>query len=418
MGKKSLAYAFLILALFLSSCATVPDDVKKEMNKYRDSSAEYVNSNFEFTYIEKSKIKDNSNMALQKKYTQFEIEDNIVIDEISNINIMEFVYLEQYQENFNDVMKCFFSDEELKKQEISSSNNSDGSTTVSFWNETDKMYGCVGDNGFIAMLKPDAFNISFAYSEPNVKIYHVDRNDDLSDVYQLNNGSCSVADAVEYINNWFSIEYKKLSPDFDYKVKTVIVRKHNKNFMFEIHTELLYKGIPLDSLTAEAATDEKSKNTYMTYTNATINIQMANVNQIDSFTNGTGILKPIEKSNIDKCISLESALKYCEHTFTDFKNITISDIGIKYTLTPVYDYIGMESKDENENNIKMQNPYSAGITVTSHPVWEFIIDVDPSEFLKDGEINTYGDVRKYIYIDMVTGELHYNMDIVLQGTGS
>ena len=111
-------------------------------------------------------------------------------------------------------------------------------------------------------------------------------------------------------------------------------------------------------------------------------------------------------------------MKYCEHTFTDFKNITISDIGIKYTLTPVYDYIGMESKDENENNIKMQNPYSAGITVTSHPVWEFIIDVDPSEFLKDGEINTYGDVRKYIYIDMVTGELHYNMDIVLQGTGS
>lgn len=61
-----MAYAFLILALFLSSCATVPDDVKKEMNKYRDSSAEYVNSNFEFTYIEKSKIKDNSNMALQK----------------------------------------------------------------------------------------------------------------------------------------------------------------------------------------------------------------------------------------------------------------------------------------------------------------------------------------------------------------
>ena len=82
--------------------------------------------------------------------------------------------------------------------------------------------------------------------------------------------------------------------------------------------------------------------------------------------------------------------------------------------------MGVESEDDNGNKIykNMEFDCSAGITVDLRPVWEFIIDVDPSEFLRDGETNTYGDTRKYIYIDMVTGELHYNMDIVLQGLGA
>ena len=43
-----------------------------------------------------------------------------------------------------------------------------------------------------------------------------------------------------------------------------------------------------------------------------------------------------------------------------------------------------------------------------------IIDVDHSEYLKEGEINGYGDMRKYIYINMLTGELYYQFDIVFQ----
>ena len=191
--------------------------------------------------------------------------------------------------------------------------------------------------------------------------------------------------------------------------KTVIVREHEDYYLFEITVEVFYHGIPLDSITMISDTDEKNQAMYMKYTSNKIEIQMINVNQIDSFTNCTGILEPIETEIVDECISLESALRYCEKTFTDFKDVTISDIGLKYITSPVYDYIGNESI--------MQNPYSAGITVNSHPVWEFIIDVEPSEFLRDGEKNTYGDVRKYIYIDIITGELFYQLDTVLQGTG-
>ncbi|MCM1508974.1 MAG: hypothetical protein NC177_17840 [Ruminococcus flavefaciens] len=94
---------------------------------------------------------------------------------------------------------------------------------------------------------------------------------------------------------------------------------------------------------------------------------------------------------------------YCENTFTDFKNVTISDIDIMYTLTPVYD----------ESNASEDDPFNFEfIGYDSYPVWEFVIDVPPEDFLANGEVNTYGDIRKYIYIDMVTGELNYNFDIV------
>ena len=96
-------------------------------------------------------------------------------------------------------------------------------------------------------------------------------------------------------------------------------------------------------------------------------------------------------------------MEFCENTFTDFRDVTISDIDIMYTLNPVY-----ETDDEGQLVVNGYN---------SRPVWEFVIDVPPEEFLANGEANTYGDTRKYIYIDMVTGELKYNFDIVKQGLG-
>ena len=140
----------------------------------------------------------------------------------------------------------------------------------------------------------------------------------------------------------------------------------------------------------------------MTYYDYGIQIQMIKSDEIASFTNGTGIYIPTEEVEIAECISLESALELCEDTFSDFKDITISDIGIMYTLNPVY---------EPNPNAK-EDPLNPEIIVgyTSRPVWEFVIDMEPSEFLKKDEINTRGDMRKYIYVDMITGELKYNFE--------
>jgi len=163
--------------------------------------------------------------------------------------------------------------------------------------------------------------------------------------------------------------------------------------------------VPIDSFTREVESvgDTSMR---MTYSDHCIQIQMIKSDEIASFTNGTGIYIPTEEVVIAECLSLESALRLCEDTFADFKDMTISDIGVMYTLNPVYE------PNPNAENDPLNKEIITGYT--SRPVWEFVIDVPPSEFIKKGEVNTYGDLRKYIYVDMITGELKYDFDPVIR----
>lgn len=412
---------FFISAMFavnVCACAPVPKEVQEEMNSYNVENNKEVTVDSSFKYIDVSEIESNAKIALEKQYKQFELANGISVNSPSEINTMKFRYLGNFESNYKKALSMFFTEQEIEAQDIKLSTDQTGSDLYSFWNEEDKMYGCVGDNGFIAMLKPNIFDISFSCNGRNVRIYHIDRGDDLSDLYMLDNGEYSVGEAVDHVNSWLQNEYKQLFPQYDYEVKTVIVREFQDHYLYEIAIEQSYNGVPLDCLTQYAEMDEKTNRMRMKYTNNSIKIQMSSFGEIGSFTNGYGFIEPVNAERIEQCISLESALELCERTFTDFKDITVSDIGIKYTLTPEYDYIGEESVDDNGNiTIVTQSAFAAGVVLDSHPVWEFIIDVDPSEFLDEGEPNTYGDVQKYIYVDMVTGEIFFQLDVVLQGTG-
>ncbi|MBQ8350115.1 MAG: hypothetical protein IJY19_10855 [Ruminococcus sp.] len=386
------------LILMLTGCASVPDEVKVDMNNYHYSKSN-ASDDFDFNYIKVENLSAEAKEALDKDYGQFAVSDKINFVQPPEINIMSFQNISDFSDRIDDAKALFFTKSELPEK----CNDEAFDALYYYWSDTEKKYFAGRNDGMFAMLKPDAFDISFSYSEPNVKIYHPDRRDDLSDEYQLKDGKCSVADAVEYINNWFETNYKPLAPYYDYQVKTVIVREYEGNYFYQFLVEALYNGVSLDSYTMEAERIDGEVTGNMAYSKYGISIQMLSVNSIDSFTTGSGILIPKAEEKINECISLESALDFCANTFTDFRDVTISDIDIMYTLNPVY-----ETDDEG-------NLFVSGYN--SCPVWEFIIDVPPEDFLVDGETNTYGDTRKYIYIDMVTGELKYNLDIVKQELG-
>lgn len=403
MKKVMLLLSAIICITSFSSCADVPNEVIEDMNSYHDG--ERMNSGeFDFTYINTSGIAKNVEFALSQKYAQFEISDKIRFIQPDEIYVMSFSQTEGFKDRFQDAMELFFPSSVIESQTISDIDE-EYDKYFMFSNDKDKVFGCVCDDGFISMLDTDAYDISFNYDEPNVGIYHAERNDDLSDEYQLKDKSCSVAETVEFVNNWFEANYKEFSPEFDYKVETVIVREHEGKYLYEILAHATYKGVALDSYTREM--NSETNNMRMTYTDYGIQIQMIKSNEIASFTNLTGIYKPIEVEKIDECISLDSALRLCENTFADFKNMTISDIGIMYTLVPVYETISEEKADGSFNKEII-------VRYDSHPVWEFVIDLAPSDFLKEGEINTYGVMRNYIYVDMITGELKYNFENMLR----
>lgn len=293
-------------------------------------------------------------------------------------------------------MSLFFSDAALRGQDIAA----DGEGNQFFDDAAEQVYGCVGDDGFVAVLKPEVYDISYSYSEPTVHIYHPCRADDLSDEYALADGACSVRDAVDFVNDWLQTAYQPLSPDYAHEVETVIVREHEGQYLFEILVRALFQNVPLDSYTQECGIADGARDNRLKYTNYGIQIQMVKAGEIASFTNLCGIFQPTETETLTECISLRSALQHCAETFTDFRNVTVSDIFPMYTVEPEY--------EEPEPDRFVLTGYH------SRPVWALVIDAEPQEYLKHGEINTYGDIRKYIYADMLTGELSYNFEIVLR----
>lgn len=189
---------FVLMLFLLVGCASVPDEVKSNMNDYRNSESNKSDDS-NFAYINVSELSIEVEEALDKDYGQFTISDKINFVQPSEINIMSFQEISDFSDRIDDAKALFFTKSEIPKK----SKDEAMDALYYYWSDTEKKYCAVCNDGFIAVLKPDAFDISFSYSEPNVKIYHPDRKDDLSDEYQLKDGKCSVADAVEYINNWF-----------------------------------------------------------------------------------------------------------------------------------------------------------------------------------------------------------------------
>lgn len=385
---------FLMTSFLLTGCAEVPPEVQSEIdNHHSESDSQNTKSN-SFVYINTSEIAWEFDTAIKQDYGQFHISEQIQSNAPDELHLMRFSKSEHFTANFNQAMSLFFTESELSRRDIVK----DDEGNMLFSDDAAKVYGCVSDDGFIAMLKPDVYNISYSYNEPNVHIYHPARNEDLSDEYELADGAYSIRDAVNYVNEWLETAYHAFSPNFTHEVETVIVREHEGKYIYEILIRARYKNVALNSYTQEFNIIDGSRGQGLKYTNYGLQIQMVKSNEIASFTNLCGIFQPTETETVEQCISLQSALEYCAATFTDFKNVMISDIQAMYTIEPEY--------EEIEPEVYIITGYH------SRPVWEFVIDVAPSEFLKNGEVNTYGDIRKYIYVDMITGELHYNFDIV------
>lgn len=385
----------LLATPLLTGCAEVPAEVQSEISNYHSEGDVQNTSNPGFVYIDTAEIGQEFEKVVGRDYAQFHISDQIKPKAPAELHLMRFAKTEQFTSHYEQAMSLFFDESELGSRNIAK--DEDGN--MLFDDAEAKVFGCVSDDGFIAALKPDVYDISYSYDEPTVQIYHPTRNEDLSDTYELADGTCSVRAAVDLVNDWLEHSYHALAPQFSYEVETVIVREHGDKYNFEILAHALYKNVALSSCTEEFD-KEGAHPQLLKYTSCGIQIQMVKSDEIASFTNLCGIFQPTETEPVGQCISLQSALTYCADTFTDFQNVTISDIQPVYTIEPEY--------VETEPDVFILTGYH------SRPVWELTIDVAPHEFLKSGEVNTYGDMCKYIYVDMLTGALHYNFDIVLR----
>lgn len=392
---KNLKLLAAAVAVVLAGCAQTPDSVRSSAEKDSKERNEIT----AIQYISSNKLSDDIDNALDKSYTQFDLRENISVELPEDYCEVDFTQISDYEENYEKIMTRIFGKDVLDHENTVHDETGDGMVSYSFSNDDEKMYGCVGNNGFICFAKPSAFDDLFNGGN-RVKIYHIDRDDDLSDSYELDGTSVTIQQAADFAQDWLDKNYADLEPDLEIAVKTIIVRQSDQGiYSFDIHASKKYNGVLLDDLVQMTDTSDESMSK-MKYITQGIYMQMFKSDEIGSLTNGNGILIPKKERSVDKIISLSSAMGFIENTFTDFnEKMEISAIDLKYTLTPLND---------NKNG---QSCYDAGIKFDSHLVWEFVMDVPENEMPVGDEYSSAGNIQRFIYLDAESGDLDYEFDI-------
>ena len=416
---KKILCCFLCGILALSAvtgCAKTPGEVKANMSNYNSNPGSVKTAGPEYSGA--PDILKNENEVLQKKYQNLIMPSKLSIRPVSSIPVVTFRQTSGFEKKYRAVMSLFFDTATLARQKIKyTEDNRIYSNRFSFVNPSEKISATVCGSGLVLMRKADAFDLQMndvAYERVN--LIHVDRGENTNAAYQLLDKKYSVADAVEYINRWMTEKWAPLEPGFTFRVKTVIVRKlDQKHFYYEITVEKLYKGIALDEIRDVQHKIDKN-GPYFTCTQNFVSIEMMTSGTISSFNSSFGIYEIAkEDTSANRYVTLKSAADKVEEKLSGFKNIRISDIHLKYTLCPVYDHTVIYEDKEKTKGFSKQNIQTPGITVTSRPVYAFVIDADPKEYEEKGRI-FQGDLRKYVTVDAVTGELQIKMKYIKEGS--
>ncbi len=389
MNKRVLIAA--LCTLLLTSCA-------KSDKKTADSSEE--NSDLDFISVDK--LSEDVIEALEKEPSNFILSDNINVELPDEYYECDFQQISGFDENYESIYSSLFDEDVYKNAEIAHETTNDGMTSYSF--EDGGNYCCVGDNGFIAFYYSEVGDNAFSLGN-RVEIYHIDRsNTNLEAIYNKDT-QITIGEIVENAQTWLDENYNQYEPDYDISVKTVIARSSDDiddGFFFQVYAEKKYNGIALNNLVPMLDLDTDM----LKYQTNNVCLWMYMDGEVKCMTNGVGMITPTEKEELTEIVSLSSAIDSIEETFTDFNEpMTINDINLKYTLTPV----GYNPHPDYKAGEK-DSAYKSGNEIDGNLVWEFVIDVPDSE-LPSEEYYQYGNLQKFIYVDAQTGEIDFEFDI-------
>ena len=410
--KKAGIILAAVMALTISGCSEVPEDVKSrtEAKNQAISEAEkhLEERTGEIQYISPDELEEDVKAALGQSYANFSIDPSVKVSVPKEIVKCDFKQRGDYLIAPETVFERIFGHDTAAKYDLSENTLKGGmgkytSLAKGVRVNEEKIHFVNWQNGFLCFIRNDLFTIMDDTGQ-RTALYRVDRGDELSDKYLLGDKEISVADAVDTAQRFIDENYADLEPQYKVRVKTVIARQDDYGkYTLEFVVNKAYKDIPLDELAMVIDQDHKENLRYK-YRKYCMNMTMRNAGEIDYLTNMTGIVDPVETGTLDKIVSLKSALEHIEKKFTDFENpLCFNYIGLKYLLSPQYD-----ESDTEYNEVNVMN--------RGKIVWEFVMDTPTEqlvETLPNGETvpisNHMGDIRTYIYIDAETGDMDFDL---------
>ena len=403
--KKLMRIKYLVLSavLCLAACADVPDDVisrNNEREAQQNAAQTESKENEKIDFIDGEAVRADADEAIKMKLSNFTLRDGISVDLPKEFIHCDFVHMVDRSEEGKRLSELFFSEEELSKVNVEKhserlsdvvddENRPDPNiiTSSGFHSEEAGLHFYVWDNGFICYMKPQ-FIVNFGDGTV-IKEYNLDLGDDLSDKYTLSGKEVTVAAAAEKGQEWLDQIYKRqIEPEYDYKIKRIsVVSDDLGELSFHLYACKVYNGVEIDSLCVKALDGVIYREV------DSMELITADGSEFGWFSTGDGPVSTVLGNKVSQIVSLSSALKYIEKTFTDFDRImTIDEINLIYTVSPQYD---------TESGMRYDSP---GTKCTGSLAWEFVIDAPASQKSKNSEN------CKYILIDAETGELDYQFD--------
>ena len=153
---KNLKLLAAAVAVVLAGCAQTPDSVRSSAEKDSKERNEIT----AMQYISSNELSDDIDNALDKSYTQFDLRENISVKLPEDYCEVDFTQISDYEENYEKIMTRIFGKDVLDRENTVHDETGDGMVSYSFSDDDGKMYGCVGNNGFICFAKPSALMIS------------------------------------------------------------------------------------------------------------------------------------------------------------------------------------------------------------------------------------------------------------------
>ena len=409
--KKSIILT-AVMALIMTACNDVPEDVKLR-TEGRESVIEAAQNRAhtgEIRYIPLSQMQADIDVALKDKYSNLTLRDGIEVALPDKLTECEFVQISDFLTNYDNVSAAMLdpsesADEDILSMPMIQSDKLPNGAPVNikgFRDEDKQIHFINWENGFICLIRPAMFENGTVQGN-TVKTYRLSWGEGLSDKYLIGSREYTMQEAFDEAQKWVDEKYAQFEPDYKLTVNFAKVLKDDLGqYSIFFNVMKTYNNVKLENHYMTSSDEESGERSKIISCHKKVIIGMKSGNGIDYLSNNDGMVKPVEQKTLDKGVSLSSALEYIEKQFTDFNEpLTITDIQLKYALFPEYD----------QYKTTYQYP---GNTLKSRLVWEFEIAV-PEDELRN-VYRTYGDVCKYITIDVETGEMGhcFETSMVLQ----
>lgn len=391
MRTKSVYIILCIsMAILVSGCQQVPEDIKERAKRYQN--AEKVEEN-DIKYVSLSHVLDHQKEVLGKSYQNLEFRKTVHLEQPESISVLSMTIANPFgsREKFADVCSAFYGTDKYR-QEITRLENvpeypNGAGVYVFHYNGDETMdSGTMTDDGFFALHKKGTKIYEFNTAS---HVYHVDWNENMEDTYDLNGEKVSIREAVSYVNEWCNKNWTILEPEYSYRVKTVYVCPAGQTNYYSFDVCKFYKGMPFDDI--DFYMDDVIYYQNMLYAvmeyKGELSFFRNNANSYDIVNN---------EAHDDKLIGLEQAVLLAQEKMSGGQKFEITDIDLKYVIRS-----DMSQEEAIEKKLSYATP---GLPVTVRPVWSFIMEYPMTE---EDHVDL-GLPRKFINVDMITGEVLYS----------